>query len=414
MKWNRPAIFWIALWCLTVVGLTWWSYALVDPNLTLLRWDPFVQWQTGRWQELLNPALLAQQYYLIVVAWWMAFLGVMGMIWRQPTKAKEWVIPLLVVTVLILFAGHNAHSRDIYNYLFNAKMVTQYQADPHVQTALDFPDDPWIRFMHNVHTPAPYAYGWTWLSLVPFVLSGAGKSFLLTYLAMRAWMVLGWGVFLGAVWWALGKSDALRTRRWERWSLLAFHPLVLMEVLLNGHNDVWMMAPAAAAYGFLLWKPRRFWQWGAIAGLLGLSVAVKFVTIVLVPIFVGHLILELAPKILSRKWTLLAWIERLAHQWSADLAALALVVPLFTARSQQFHPWYAVWFLAWLPFVRSAWLRWSLLGLSLTSQLRYLPWIQAGFQYNPEVQWQMRVITWSGLILGCTAYGLWRISQKRR
>src|SRR3990172_6981226 len=61
-------------------------------------------------------------------------------------------------------------SSDIYNYIFNAKMVWVYGANPHRQVALNFPDDQWLRFMHNTHTPAPYGYGWTMLSLVPSVI----------------------------------------------------------------------------------------------------------------------------------------------------------------------------------------------------------------------------------------------------
>lgn len=401
---DRWSLVPVIVWFVSLLGLSYWSYILVDPNLTLLNWQPFVAWQTSRWQLLQNPQTYSWQYAILVGVMWLSYLGMLATTrtWRK----YWWVVVLGSVGILLL--GHNALSRDIYNYMFNAKMVVRFGADPHVKTALDFSYDPWVRFMHNIHTPAPYGQAWTLWTVIPFVLSRGGKIFLATYLAFRAWMVVGFLALLGATWFALRKQNF--ADNFTLWALLALNPLIVVETLQTGHNDVWMMAPVVAAYGIVATK-RRWWHWLVIVLLLAISILLKWATLLLVPLFIAVLIWEMlgarVPKVLHKVhvWLMPHW---------ADFAAICMVVPLLTPRSQQFHPWYATWFLVWLPFGRWQWLRWSLLGLSLSSQLRYMPWMLNSLQYNDMVQWEMRVVTWSGLLLGFGLWAVYRITQGRK
>lgn len=414
MKLSSSQVKWLlcgVLWFGTLSFYSWWTYSLVDTNLTLLSKPFFVNWQARRWDELSNPLFLAQQYAGLVLGLWVGFFCLISQLRSQVLKeSRQKLFFLLAGSVVILLISHNALSRDIYNYLFNAKMVVQYHANPHVQAALDFKDDPWIRFMHNSHTPAPYGYLWTGWSLLPFVISGAGKIFLLTYLAMRIWMVLGWMALLSVLWRILAKSNLDRV--W-RWSLFALNPLVLLEVLSNGHNDVWMMLPAVGAWGILT-ASRKNWHWFAVAGLLGVSIWFKFATIMCLPIFGVLFLSEVAPIFLSTSKREAKKLYDFIFKFGPELLAIVMMIPLLTMRSQQFHPWYAVWFLAWLPLVNKTWLRWALLGLSLTSQLRYMPWLLAGLQYPPGVFENSRLITWSGLIIGLVLWGAWRVTLRRK
>src|SRR5690606_27208339 len=107
----------------------------VDVNLTLINWAPFTVWQAQRWNELLSPVALAQQYSGVVFVWWAAFIAVLLWLRAGYTLGKQKVVwCLLALTIGGLLVGHNAQSRDIYNYLFNAKMVMEYGADPHIKT----------------------------------------------------------------------------------------------------------------------------------------------------------------------------------------------------------------------------------------------------------------------------------------
>ncbi len=374
------------LYVLALGALSWLSYSFVDPNLTLLNQPWFISWQAQRWQLASDPVRLGLWFLVLTTAVFFGYLGVLAWIKRG---VRLRALPLWLVSAgIILLLGHNAYSYDIFNYLFNAKMVVLYHVNPHVQVALNFPTDEWLRFMHNVHTPAPYGYGWTLLSLVPFSL-GLGK-FLSAYLAMKLFMALGLAVYLFFVWKLLLLEKAKDAS--FRWAQLAFHPLLLVETLMNGHNDVWMMWPALAALYFLR-RPRQSIQsiQSIIFGALGLafSIFTKFATVLLLPVAVIEL--PFLKKVRPFSW----WREH----WS-EFSALVLLAPLITSRSQQFHPWYLIWSLSFLPFIKWRWLRSGLMGLSISSLYRYWPWILERFGYTPQVELNMRFITWSGWLVG--------------
>jgi hypothetical protein len=84
---------------------------------------------------------------------------------------------------------------------------------------------------------------------------------------------------------------------------------------------------------------------------------------------------------------------------------------LFTTRSQQFNPWYLIWPLSFLPFLRSKTLKAGLVVFSFTSLLRYVPLLFVG-GYSEAVQLQMRVITWSAIAITCGWLVLTRIQRK--
>lgn len=386
------------LWCWWAAATAIWSYGFVDGNLTLINQRWFWQWQTWSWQWASQRWLAAGIWFFLVIsgwglAWW----------WAHQSAAvpklqirRRWLGILLVVSVLFL-CGQNALSHDIFNYLFNAKMLTVYQADPHYQIAMNYPADSWLRFMHNVHTPAPYGHGWTYLSAIPFYLSGLGRYFLISLLAMRWWMWLGWVLYLWWVWQLLRVKWSANTA-WARWWALAVHPVVLVEALLNGHNDVWFMVPALIAMWLTTARPprlNRVPRWlllAAAAALLALSMWIKIVTVVLWPVWLALVVSLFSARFPVRYCQL---IDAVAAHW-ADWATLLLLVPLITARSQQFYPWYLVWALAFWPLTSWRWLRWLVAGLSFTALFRYLPWIVGDLQYAGNTLLWMKVISLSG------------------
>ncbi len=386
----RAAQLWFVTIALAVLT-SLWSYIFADPNFLLVAHPWYVRFQETMhaWQG--NPWSGAPIFLLLVLSWFSVYRSWMMKIGEFSPFAR-WIAWGSVLGILVL--GHNALSHDIFNYLFNAKMVLEYGSNPHVQTALDFAQDPWTRFMHNTHTPAPYGWGWTLLSLVPYSL-GLGK-FALAYLVMKLWMVLGLIATVLSLAWLEKKVWGTTNRFW----LFAWNPLVLLEVALNGHNDVWMMWPALVALALLL--PIITVRWSSIlslfvaGGLLGASIYQKFVTVVLLPLVP----LFLPLNVIWQRWPFLDNLVAFGRRYWPDLAALALLAPLLTARSQQFHPWYLVWALCFLPLVRSSLVRAILLGLSVSSLLRYLPWLDARLEYSPEILALQKAITATGAVAG--------------
>lgn len=395
--------FWLPFfYILVVAGYAWFSYGLVAPNLVLSSWPPFWQWQQFMWQTFFNQRHLATQVFVSVVTLLLVSYWLLSRQWSNYNHHLK--LSLIGLSFLLATLANNALSYDVFNYMFNARMMVIYQANPHVQVALNFADDPWTRFMHNTHTPAPYGYGWTVLSLIPYSL-GFSKL-ILTWEAFRLFSVLSLLGLLATYFWIARHNHDQRIWHWG--SLLALHPLLLVEIITNSHNDLWMMVPAVISLSIMAKVVTQAQQLKvAVRGsllatslvLLVASISIKLATVVLLPIWCLLLLLSLNLRVRDKLWPQV-------RSWWPIWASLALFVPLLTARSQQFHPWYLTWSLAWLPLltetdtkpgtlrnlVRRSWIVF-LLGLSVSSLYRYVPWLWSG-GFDGDVVWQQKMITW--------------------
>jgi hypothetical protein len=380
-----------------------WSFALTDPNMVFTSWPLYWQVQTWLWQNLFGqPIWLTLTYCLSLALLWLAFWGVWKASQTWQWSWKQWfLIWLLAISPLLL--SNNALSHDVFNYIFNAKMVLVYHANPHVQVALDFATDPLTRFMHNTHTPAPYGYGWTIFSLLPYVL-GLNK-FVLTWFLFRCLSVLATG-------WLIWVLMQLHQQLFNRpianrdLALVIFNPLFVIELISNSHNDLWLLVPALTAFwlaGQWLSKNKPNWgQLGLSLVLLGFSISTKLVTALLLPLWLT-IVAWVSPSSDRLKIKLTAELQKLSHQTGLEpkweifwplLASVILFIPLLTSRAQQFNPWYWTWVLVWLPLIKLPWWKNLLIIFSLSSLLRYIPWLLAG-GYNDTIIWQQKLITWS-------------------
>jgi hypothetical protein len=141
------------------------------------------------------------------------------------------------------------------------------------------------------------------------------------------------------------------------------------------------------------------------------SYQVKFASVVLIPVLAG-LWLDV---FWQAKGTFKRCLEFLKMYWP-ELSAGLLFLPLFTDRSQQFNPWYLIWSLAFLPFIKVRWVRLTLIVFSLTSLLRYVPFLYLA-TYSPTEQLESRIITWSAVVLSSMVIwlsGLGRKAKKQR
>jgi len=369
------------------------SYALTDPNLVLISWPPYWRFQQWMWQTFLHQReLLTQVYVLFITGFFVVYLFGLKLTTHTQSLSSKKLLFAYLLAVSPLFFSYNALSHDVFNYIFNAKMVLVYQANPHVQVALDFTHDNWTRFMHNTHTPAPYGYGWTALSLIPYAIGF--NTFLLTWLLFRGWAVLS----IVLLFWVLQKISLTINKK--SLSLPAFwlvflNPVLFIEVIANQHNDLWMV-PALAALWLLFDQPTKQTTPKLLASslLFGFSTLIKFATLVITPVWLLVLMRRVIPKLRnSLSWERLSW-------WSSIL----LFLPLLTLRSQQFLPWYLLWSLVWLPFIKKPWWRHWLITFSLTAMLRYVPWLWVG-EYTQLVLTQQKWLVWGGGI------GLWLMSQ---
>jgi hypothetical protein len=401
---RQQRFFFLALtgYWLVLCVFAWFSYSLTAPNLVLNTSPVYWQFQTWMWDTFFNNRPLLTNTFIALALFLTLGYGLVIKAAANTTLSFKTLFGVVCLIIFPLLFSSTALSYDVFNYIFNAKMVAVYHHNPHVSVALEFPNDPWIRFMHNTHTAAPYGYGWTVLSLIPYTL-GMGK-FLLTWLVFRAWSVLSIALLAG-VFYLIGRDTSPSNTNFKWWLLVLFlNPLFLIEVISSAHNDLWMMAPALLS----LWlvsraKNHSLTTLALSALLLGASISTKLASLALAPLWIGLII---APK-LTKKFPSL--IE-LKPAWPLA-ASMLMFVPLLTSRSQQFHPWYLTWAMVWLPVIAAsnstwpkhlkplaAWWSFFVMILSITSLLRYVPYLSAGL-FTPDILWHQKLITWSAVVL---------------
>jgi hypothetical protein len=375
-----------------------WSFALTDPNLVYSSWPPFWKFQQMMWQ--LSKQHVTVMYDFLVMILFGAAIWMRRMATSLHLGFKRWLL-LFIILVSPLLISNNALSHDVFNYIFNAKMVVKYQTNPHLDVALSFSGDPWLRFMHNVHTPAPYFYGWTAMSLIPYILGL--EKFLVTWVLFRLWSTLG--LFLCFVFVIL----LMKKRReidLSAFVFILFNPLLIIEIISNSHNDAWMLSPLLGSF-FLVTKEHNADRISPVAMLSSLvlllvSISTKYVTVLLAPIWL-YLVLQsqLQPVVSLLRKQFFRFLDFNIF----DVCAVLMFLPLVSARSQYFHPWYLSWSLFFFPLMSNRWLRRVLAILSISSLFRYVPWIwNGGFEFSEQIIMYQRLITWIPLGLLITYF----------
>jgi len=440
--------FFLIIYFLLLVLYSIFSYSLTAPNLVLTSWQPYWQFQTWMWEVFFNDRqLLAYTFTALMLGLFFVYTLILRSLKKEARSTKheernkfqnfrfkifkycfefryssfeiKALLVYFLITVPLLFSN-NALSYDVFNYMFNAKVVMQYGGNPHTSVPLNYSQDEWLRFMHNTHTVAPYGYGWTALSLIPYSL-GLGK-FLPTWVIFRLFSYLS--IFL--LYFSLkflAKNLNLKLTTWNL-GLLFLNPLFLIEIISNSHNDLFMLVPAVVSLALVInpktesLKPKQIFKkkqeiikLRLSALLLAFSVSIKLATVVLIPIWL-ILVLSLFKFKISSLFRVSDLGFRIFENNFILFSSIFLFLPLITERSKQFLPWYLLWSLVWIPLLaakkrhsgrdpesgvkaRKLWVS-LLLIFSLTSMLRYIPYLWFG-DYAGQVDLYQKLITWSAI-----------------
>src|SRR3989344_5615444 len=207
-----------------IFGLTVYSYSQVDLNLTL---------STNAFYQKLQQPLLILGYFnrpvstqilvVLLTGLYLVYFLSLWLVKKQVMTRKQmwWMIG---ITSLLIFA-YPAFSHDLFNYMFDARIVTDYGLSPSFFKALDFPNDLWVRFMHWTHRYYPYGPVWLWLTLIPAIL-GSNK-FVITLMLFKITFL----IFHLCNCWLVFKIAQLLNPKHSYMSVVfyAFNPLILIE-----------------------------------------------------------------------------------------------------------------------------------------------------------------------------------------
>ncbi len=340
--------------------LTTYSYTQVDLSLTLTGVGPLVYMQQylqkiGYFQRF-NSAI----YFSTLIGLLLVIHIYVQHYWKklQFSIKDVWILIFGISTILLF--SYPAFSYDIYNYMFTAKTVLVYHDNPYVVLPLQYaPIDTWLSFMHWTHLPSAYAPLWIAISLISYI---AGLGNLLGILfATKALAVLS---YLGIVYFykkILDVSNTINTT--QKVLLLAINPVMIIELLVSGHNDGLMIAIALAAI-YLMMTQKKLFGWM----LLALSIAIKTMTLFAIP---GYLYLALIDKDhgAREKWILLI----------SMCFGLVLVLS-----KRDMLGWYWVWIIPFVGIVANEYLKIISDGISFGLIFQYVPFLYYGV-WDPPV-----------------------------
>lgn len=299
----KKKIYLLLILLSSIFFLSLYSYSLVDLNLTLIN-HPL--WEHFR-NRIIQLGYFQRKYAIIIYLALICFLINSHVLIK---KLKN-LPPLKIAFLISIFSifSYPFLSHDFFNYLFDAKILTFYHKNPYFHKALDFPQDPWLRFMHWTHRTYPYGPTWLLITLFPSFFS-FGK-FILNFVFFKLMFVFFY--FLSVYY--LNKMN-------KNWALLfATHPVVIIEGLISPHNDLVALSLAIFGIYYLLNKKEVLGRFFLI-----LSAGIKYITLPLI---------------------FLSYSNKKINQLIFLIMAIILICFSFKSEIQ---PWYFLNLFAFLPF----------------------------------------------------------------
>jgi len=349
-KWSKFIIL------LSAVLLAVFSYGFIDPNLS----SSHIPLVPG-FREIITT--LVYRYMPVAAGLYVLILsGLFVGYYYLLIASKRWKLKVwprwIVLLIGVFLLAYPAFSYDIFNYILTAKVTFFYGENPYVVMPIEIPNESMLSFTRAANKLALYGPTWIALTSLPYI-AGFG-NILATIFSFK--------LFVAVFYAAMAYLIYRKTRRFDQTLFFAANPLILIEVLVSGHNDVVMMVLALS--GLLLWgrEETRYKLSGVILFLA--SVAVKGATIALVPLF---FVPAFAGRPASAGGSVWKWEKKM-------LVASVLMFGAFLVSPfrEEMYPWYAVWWLtcvAFAPIRKNSFIHGFAFWLSFALMLRYVPWI---------------------------------------
>ncbi|RJQ25254.1 hypothetical protein C4577_06145 [Candidatus Parcubacteria bacterium] len=307
-------------------------------------------------------------YIVFIIVFFLLYVYFLILLKQDKLKMKS-ITLLIGISVAVLFFSHpTLLSYDIFNYIATAKVSYFYKENPYLIMPIEFRDDNLLEFTHAANKTALYGPFWILLTFIPYAL-GLG-SYLLTLFSFKLFVLLFYLGTLILIWKGFKNIKAL--------VLFGLNPLVLIETLISGHNDIVMVFLVLLSYLLLLNGKLLL---GVIFFIL--SVLIKYASIVLVPV----ILFLLYQRSKNRKVNI-----DIIFYYSFILMMFAF---LLSPLREEIYPWYAIWFLIFASLSLSKKMIYYIaFALSFSLMLRYIPYMLIG-NYLPPVQSLKTIITFS-------------------
>lgn len=215
---------------------------------------------------------------LLFFAYWRALKLIHLLSSADPQAAKSlrnWIIGIGLMCGVILLWLYPITALDVALYVVRARIWALYGGNPMLAMPEEFPQHTYnVMAGEFVDTVSPYGPLWELIAQIPMRLgfTGMGAGILsMKVISLASYLAMSW-LILKAERKGVGGETAL--------AFFALNPLVLLEAVGNGHNDMLMMA--FITLGLVLWQ-RDKWAWAALA--LTLASLIKITGLILLPLF---------------------------------------------------------------------------------------------------------------------------------
>lgn len=338
------------LYGIVLFALGVYSYFLIDPNITFFQskyWVTFRDWAVylGYYRRDISWIV-----YLVLLV----LLFIFQLILLKKIKQYS-VVRIAGFIALLGCVSYPFLSHDLFNYLFDARILTHYGLNPYTHTALDFQKDLWTRFMHWTHRTYPYGPTFLPLTLIPSFL-GLGK-FSITFFLYKAMN----GVLFFLSVYLLNKINKKAAM------LFATSPLIIIEGIVNTHND--LIAVSLGLIG-VYYLGKKHNVWARIFFLL--SAGIKYVTTPI--LFLG--VARVIPSEVEGSHRI-----RFLHFSRNDIEKIILftiqsVLILYLCYKMEIQPWYFLSLFVFVPYFPDFIEKLNILFFGLL--ISYYPFIRFG------------------------------------
>ena len=381
--------------------LTVFSYSYVDLNLTISQNRQVLESISIMQQLGYYNRPQATLIYLIFIIFAFSFFIINLWLFHKSKIAVKYLAVCTLCNTIILILAYPFLSSDLFNYLFDAKIILKYHLSPYTHKPLDFPQDDWLRFMRWVHRYSPYGPLWLGMSIIPAAL-GFGK-FILNFIAFKIFIASFHLLNSFIIYKFLQKTHSKQLLLGT--AFYALNPLFLIEGIANAHNDV-LLSTFLLATIFFLYTKQKIQAYGA----LFLGVFIKYIPVLNLPWLI---ISTFKRNDKDQNRTILLSLATMAV-FTYLFSSFKITVPFVSsgATQVQFQPWYLFWTIPYISMLPMANLIIPALAVSLGASLRYLPYLYLGDWSHPPTNTFMQLVTILPLLASILILTLKRYFQK--
>lgn len=267
-------------------------------------------------------------------------------------KNKRSFFLVMGATTLIFSFSYNFLSYDLFTYLFSAKMVWNYHLNPYVVTPEYLvPVDFSISFLRNIQHIYLYGFSALFYSLISTIIF-SGERIILNIFATR--------ILNAVLFYVTGVViyKTLNDKRVFGWWF--FNPLLILELLINAHNDLLLVS-------FFIIAVCLFYRKKIKIGLLILLSAALAKS--------SNVIFE---ALIFSAGGLFAFLKEKYLVIFSKLAILGILLFLQTS-NLAVQVWYYTWVYCFVPFAKLKTSSLIILGiLGMILLIGYYPYIKTG------------------------------------